>query len=114
MSLGSSLFGAAIGFGLGGNARSAIGGAAAGYALNKFAHHQPLFGGACGEGKAHSSETGRCIKIGGAAHRNLEGGYTEKQFEAMKKALHKARSKGYADYSPEMKIAIAKAIRKAR
>ena len=44
-SLNSSLLGAAIGFGLGGTGRSAIVGAAAGYALNKVQQRKPIFGG---------------------------------------------------------------------
>ena len=114
MSLGPSLFGAAVGFGLGGNARSAIGGAAAGYALNKIVNRQPLFGGACGEGMAHSSETGRCIKIGGNAHRNLESGYSDKQIHAMRKALEKATLKGHHEDHMKMRKIMANAIRRAR
>ena len=110
MSLGPSLLGAAVGFGLGGNARSAIGGAAAGYALNKIANHQPLFGGACGEGMAHSSETGRCIKLGGSTHRSLKNGYNKKQVRAIKKALEKSRENGHSN--EKMRSGIAKAIRK--
>lgn len=111
MSLGSTLFGAALGYGIGGNERSAIGGAAIGYALNKFSHHQPLLGGACGKDKVFSPVSGRCITMGGSRHAGLKAGYTESQNNAMKKAIQLAKQRGYGDYSAQMRSMVSKAIR---
>jgi hypothetical protein len=111
MALSSSLLGAALGFGLGGNGQSAALGAAAGYAVNKFSHHQPLFGGACGEGRGHSPVSGHCIRLGGKAHASLVSGYSERQMEAMEKAIEKAESLGHAKSSREMKLLVSRAIR---
>ena len=111
MALSSSLLGAALGFGFGGNGQSAALGAAAGYAVNKLSHHQPLFGGACVVGKGHSPITGLCITLGGKTHKNLSVGYNEKQLEKMKKAIQEAETIGYHKLSHEMKVMVARAIR---
>lgn len=109
--LASSLFGSAVGFGLGGNGRSAALGAAAGYALNKLTHHKPLFGGGCESGSGHSPETGLCIKVGGPSHKSLKYGYSQRQTHAMHTALNKAREMGYSEESPQMRRMISDAIR---
>jgi hypothetical protein len=70
--LDSSLLGAAIGFGVGGSAQSAAGGAAIGYALNKLTNHKPLFGGKkCPKGKILNPESGRCVKLNGRIGKKL-------------------------------------------
>jgi hypothetical protein len=113
MSLKSSLLGAALGFGFGGNGQSAALGAAAGYAINKFSNHKPLFGGACEVGKAHSPATGHCITVGGATHKNLKQGYSQRQMDAIRNALHEGEKMGHHKHSHEMKVMVGRAIRES-
>lgn len=107
-----ALFGALLGYGLGGNGQSAALGAAAGYSIQKASRHEPLFGGACTEGMAHSPLSGKCIKLGGKTHMGLSQSYSNKQIENMRKAIKEARANGYSNSSSQMKKLIIAAINK--